>query len=333
MPPVRKDPLSRFPAVRTRDVGELRQRLSGLFSLRSLDVGREAQQDFKGHLNHYQLHDVGLSYARYGSPIAASLSHTDFYLQGFPLRGNGSLVVEGSEAILSRHRGLVTGVGAEVRLRYSPDFEHLIVRIKPQALIKKLSALIGRPVDPPLTMMTAIAPDPQAAAAQFRLLELVIGELDREDAPLPPLVLAELEQALVVAFLCSNHHNYSHVLNEQPRASAPWQVRRVEEYVEQNWDQPLTVEAMALVANTSVRSLFYSFKRSRGVSPMTFVKQVRMRKARSMLANPSPTTSVTSVAFACGFSNLGHFARYYHSTFGEHPSDTRRNAFRSLGAH
>ncbi|MBZ9655049.1 helix-turn-helix domain-containing protein [Phyllobacterium lublinensis] len=88
---------------------------------------------------------------------------------------------------------------------------------------------------------------------------------------------------------------------------------------------------MALVANTSARSLFYSFKKSRGVSPMTFVKQVRLRKARSMLTGPNPATSVTSVAIACGFSNLGHFARYYCSAFGEHPSDTLRKAFRRSG--
>lgn len=333
MPHVRKDPLGRFSAVRTRDVGELRQRLSGLFSVRSLDIGRGAQQDFEGHLNHYELPDVGLSFARYGSSIEASLSHGDFYLQGFPLRGDGSFVADGSETIVSRRRGLVTGVGAEVRLRYSPDFEHLIVRIKPQALIKKLSGLIGRPVDPPLTIVTDVAPDSQAAAAQFRLLEFVIGELDRDDASLPPLVLAELEQALLVAFLCSNRHNYSDLLNEQPLSPAPWQVRRVEEYIQQNWDQPLTIEAMAMVANASVRSLFYAFKKSRGVSPMTFVRQVRMRNAQAMLASPSSTTSVTAVAYACGFSNLGHFARYYYRTFGEHPSDTLRKAFHDSGPH
>lgn len=329
---VRKDPLSRFPGVRTQDVGELRQRLSGLFSVRSIDIERGAQRDFDGHLNHCELPNVGLSYARYGAAVTVSLAHTDVFLQGFPLRGGGSLVVDGSEALISRGYGAVGGPGAEVKLKYSPDFENLIVRITPQALTRKLSALLGRPVDPPLRIATDLSPDPAAAAAQFRLVEFVVGELDRNDAALPPLVLAELEQALIVAFLCSNHHNYSHLLGGQPLPSAPRQVRRVEEYVEQNWDQPITIEALALVANTSVRSLFYSFKKSRGVSPMTFVKQVRMRHARTMLANADPATSVTSVAFACGFSNLGHFAKYYYSTYGERPSDTLRMAVRGSGS-
>ena len=84
------------------------------------------------------------------------------------------------------------------------------------------------------------------AVAQRRLVEFVVRELDRVDAPLPDLVLAELEQALVVSYLTCNLHNYSHLLEgDRVRSVAPWQVRLVEEYVEQNWDQPVTVEALA----------------------------------------------------------------------------------------
>jgi len=42
--------------------------------------------------------------------------------------------------------------------------------------------------------------------------------------------------------------------------------------------------------------------------------------------NAEESTTVTGVAFACGFSNLGHFANDYRATFGELPSDTLRRA-------
>jgi transcriptional regulator GlxA family with amidase domain len=41
-----------------------------------------------------------------------------------------------------------------------------------------------------------------------------------------------------------------------------------------------------------------------------------------MLMVPNQTTSVTSVAFDCGFTNLGHFAKDYGECFGELPSAT-----------
>jgi AraC-like DNA-binding protein len=38
-----------------------------------------------------------------------------------------------------------------------------------------------------------------------------------------------------------------------------------------------------------------------------------------MLMLPDKTTSVTSVAFDCGFTNLGHFAKDYGKSFGSCP--------------
>ena len=59
---------------------------------------------------------------------------------------------------------------------------------------------------------------------------------------------------------------------------------------------------------------------------MNFVKQVRLKHAKEMLTAPAPNKSVTSVAFACGFGNLGHFASDYRRAFGEMPSETLAGA-------
>ena len=111
---MRYEPLSRFPALRTHDVDELRQRLSGLFSVWSIDLGRGSQRSFEGRLNHRQMQDIGVSYARYGSTLMASLSHADFYLQGFPVRGCGSFVVDGAEGDVSPDHGIVCRLGVSV---------------------------------------------------------------------------------------------------------------------------------------------------------------------------------------------------------------------------
>ena len=105
-----------------------------------------------------------------------------------------------------------------------------------------------------------------------------------------------------------------------------WQVRRAEAYIETHWDQPITIRALARATAASSRSIFQHFKSSRGQSPMSFVKQVRLRHAKEMLERPDPARSVTQTAIACGFGNLGHFAGDYFKYFGERPSDTLRRA-------
>ena len=47
-----------------------------------------------------------------------------------------------------------------------------------------------------------------------------------------------------------------------------------------------------------------------------------------MLGQPEKATSVTNVAFDCGFGNLGHFAKYYRLEFGEVPSATLQRSQR-----
>jgi transcriptional regulator GlxA family with amidase domain len=121
-------------------------------------------------------------------------------------------------------------------------------------------------------------------------------------------------------------------LDSRERASTSWQVRRAEEYIETHWNEPITIASLARATAASARSIFFHFKNSRGQSPMSFVKQVRLEHAREMLQHSRVSHSVTEVAVDCGFGNLGHFAGDYFKRFGERPSDTLKRRKYELAA-
>ena len=129
-------------------------------------------------------------------------------------------------------------------------------------------------------------------------------------------------------FLLANQHNFRTLLEKQARHAGPWQVRMAEEYIDANWDKPITLELLSGITGASTRSLHEKFKQARGYSPMAFAKQVRLKRARELLLRPAPATSVTTVSSACGFSNLGHFAKDYFKIFGERPSETLARSYR-----
>lgn len=316
--------LNRYPAIRTRSPEELLSWLSPLFSVRSLDMPERGRR-FDSVLNHCELPSIGVTYARYGSPLEAQISQNDCFVQGFPISGSGIVRWNRHSTVVEkRGGGIVGGPGSQATLTYGGDFAHIVLKASSAALTRKLSALVGGPVDPPLRLTGRPNANPRHLAAQVRLLDFLVRELDRSESALPPLVVAEVEQAVIVAFLMANEHNYSHWLNGTPRAAAPWQIRRAVDYIEANWDRPITIEALVEETQTTARSLFYLFRRTYGISPMTYVGRVRLRHARAMLSSPTPLTSVTAVALSCGFSNMGHFARRYSEAFGEKPSDTLR---------
>ena len=115
---------------------------------------------------------------------------------------------------------------------------------------------------------------------------------------------------------------FSHLLEIQDKAIAPAIVRRLEDFIEAHWREALSIDRLVAETGVSARSIFRAFDRSRGYSPMAFVKAVRLRHARAMLMSGDPGGSVTATAFQCNFVSAGHFARDYREAFGELPSET-----------
>jgi transcriptional regulator GlxA family with amidase domain len=86
------------------------------------------------------------------------------------------------------------------------------------------------------------------------------------------------------------------------------------------------IEDIAAAIGVSSRSLFKTFRKSLGVTPMAYARTVRLRKANKMLLQADRATTVGAVALACGFLNAGHFAKDYREEYGESPSVTLARA-------
>ena len=106
-------------------------------------------------------------------------------------------------------------------------------------------------------------------------------------------------------------------------------VRRVEELFRKNAKEPLTLVEAAACAGCSVRALQLAFRRSRGMTPMAALRQIRLEAARTALADGP--TSIRAIAAAYRFTNPGRFARLFKEVFGQSPSELRRAQDRPTG--
>jgi transcriptional regulator GlxA family with amidase domain len=95
-------------------------------------------------------------------------------------------------------------------------------------------------------------------------------------------------------------------------------------------NEPVTMAQLSRLAGVSERTLRAAFHDVLGRSPKQFAIAQRLRAAREALRAADPeTTTVTDIATAYGFFELGRFAGRYRETFGEAPSQT----LRQVGAH
>jgi len=87
----------------------------------------------------------------------------------------------------------------------------------------------------------------------------------------------------------------------------------------------VTIADLAAVAGLSVRSVQESFRRVFDVSPLTYLRGVRLDRVRAELLELDPQAGVIGdVARRWGFAHLGRFSASYAERFGEYPKQTLR---------
>ena len=294
-----KSKLHRFQIIDTDAPDEMRDVLVNVFGARYFDV-HQGKQRFRATVNLARLKNLDVSFAEYSAAVHVTYPPDNLVRQQFPLRGSGQTTVGHLRIRLSPNETCVMPAGMDTAVDVGHNYAQLVLRINAAALHTKLAALVGAPIVRSIEFLPQHALENPELLRLRRLIDFLVNELDCERGPLSDLAVAEFEQHLLIAFLTGNAHNYSHLLEGQPLKAGPWQVRMAEEYIEANWNQPLTVEALAAATGASARSIFKTFKEARGYSPMVFVKSIRLRHARQLLQTPDPTTSVTGVGLFCG---------------------------------
>ncbi len=321
LPLPKQHPLHRFPLLHTRSPDEFWQMLVKHFGALRLDMHADPGA-FEAQRSYVRARNVDLVFGACTHGYRVGFPGVSMVKQQFAMKGAGRTTLGGRQYNISPTEAAVVPAGVEMTHEYESDFQSLIFRAEAAALQAKLSAVVGTPVTRNLEFVAPSNLESPAVQRLRRILDFMVSELDRDEEKLPHAALVEFEQMLLLAFLAANPHNFSHLLERDQPRPAPWQVRRVEEYITANWNRPITVEALASAAGASTRSIFKAFKDSRNCSPMAFVKSIRLQHARAMLQRPETTTTVVSTAFACGFLNPGHFARDYRLAYGELPSVT-----------
>ena len=324
MPTTTRDPLGRFPAIRTSDVEEFRNALLSLYGATALNVPDSERLLTRGNFLKFQ--DIAIGFSACGARAIVDFAECDFARVQFALSGNSTATVGHSTVEINDRQTCVNSPGVPVVLDYGEDSEHLLLRIKSAAIRRKLTALLGAAPKGDISFAPAVSVRLPQTRALLRLVTSLVEQMDDAESALPVFALKELKQAIVTTFLFANRHAYSRFLDREALEAAPHHVRRIEEYIEAHRNETLTIEKFCEITDHSARAVFKAFKQSRGYSPMAFAKQVRLLHAREMLSEATANTSVTGVAFACGFSNLGHFAKDYREVFKERPFETLSRA-------
>jgi AraC-like DNA-binding protein len=218
--------------------------------------------------------------------------------------------------------------GRPASIAWSPDCVQLCVMTPVATLETELEELLGHSLSSAVRFDFGMDLERPEARSFRQTVELVNGQLQARDASLAhPRVGQHLERLLVDGLLLGHQHNYREELVAGARPAAHAAVARAVELVNERFGEAWSSTSLARAVHVSLRSLQEGFARDLGTSPMTYLRDVRLRAVRQrLLVAPPDSTTVARVATACGFVHLGRFAAAYRTAFGEAPSATLRRA-------
>lgn len=315
--PVGINYLEKFKVVHSHDSELARERLFSVYGADGFDRGGGG---FGIRANYAKLKAVGLGFCSYECPVTVEYPEASFVRQFFSIQGRASFTTSQESASIGAWTPIVSG-NSRLRLQFGEGYRQLVLRIDALALERTIKALAGDASDRRLEMSEC---EPNSSSMSFlrRRVFHLAEELEAFADQYSPLARAELERDLIVRFLLAHEHNFSDLLRREPRSAGRSVVDRIEAFIEANWGRPIDLEEIAGVANVSVRTVFREFARAGKGSPAQFAKRVRLQRAAEFLRSPADSTTVTSVAFRCGFQNIGRFAADYLRLHGELPSET-----------
>lgn len=312
------------PILHTRDIDEARAFLATRAVRLDVLGGRQEREAFEVRYNGVYLPRLWFGYLRYGAAVSARVhpSRGDYWVH-FPLHGRLEIATGWRKREYDPLHAAVTSPLDAYSLRTDGLGARMSLSIRGEALGRHLSEMLGKEAREPLRLEQTVGLDAGFGHALATLLHAMARDVCVSDALSHPLVAADFEQLVMTSVLLSVPHNYSGALGRLDRAPAPRDVRRAVEYLHANADRPLTLGELVRASGVAGRTLLKHFKEAHGVSPMRYLRNYRLQRARDDLQREAGR-SVSEIALRWGFAHLGRFAQQYRRRFGEAPSAARR---------
>ena len=289
-----------------------------------VDVMQLGRGKLRGSLSHVGIGDFSLSIGSFSVGLRTQRVATDDKLVigmllnsrdrvthwSFDMRPADVLVMPPS----TEHEGSFHGASAYAAIRF--DLAEIAALFKGEPRLSDPATWLSK---------SHYRADPLIGNAATRRLPLLVARLARQQATLSDRAADFWKRSIIDAVTGTILHSLPPD-TRGPLPSAIQLVRNVEAYLDAFSLRPVHISEICAFFNVSRRSLHRAFYDVLGLGPLTFLRHKRLCAVHSVLRDADPASvTVAMVAMQQGFIELGRFAHYYHSLFGEYPSDTLGN--------
>ncbi len=160
---------------------------------------------------------------------------------------------------------------------------------------------------------------PLAMASDFLDAALRMWDDDRIQAKSQVKVAAAMVRGYTDKSLADGKHAATPV---DERGLAPWQARKVKEFIDASLASPIRLRDCASTAHLSASYFSQAFKRTFGTTVGRYIRCRRVEHAQRLMLLSHD--SLSQIALACGFADQAHYCRVFRDVVGASPNAWRR---------
>ncbi len=236
----------------------------------------------------------------------------EVFLVNLQLSGTGMFSQDGREAVLQPGDFTCSDSTRPCTMNYVGDFEQLVFympRDIAMSTIGRTDRLTALPILGGSSIGSIVAPFLRQVASQIRNVEA--STADR---------LSEIAMALAMTAL----GELAAGAPRQPSWGRIALLHRAKMFVDANaGDHSLSPSVVAAALGISLRYLQDLF-RDDETTPSEWMWRRRLEMSRRNLSDPLlMASSISEIAFACGFADLAHFSRRFKAAYGTSPREFR----------
>ncbi|MEU8132461.1 AraC family transcriptional regulator [Streptodolium elevatio] len=297
---------------------------------------------FRGELVVTRSGDVSVAVMALGVPVQAEVGAMpdNAYHITFSDGGGLAVRVDGGPAEIGPY---VLCPGQQVRARWPAGRRIVVVRLARRLVERAWRDQGGRTMSAPLRFAVPLSPVAKRSHVWESLASAFVAA--RDSGVLSASASTNARFGLLLAQTLLNLQQYDRPRlapdslagsaperagtgtdNDVPPVPAP--VRRAMEFCRAHAREPLVVADIADIAGVSVRRLQAAFRTHVGMSPIEYVRQLRLdgvHQDLKRIAEGTTKETVTDAALRWGFTHLGRFSGTYRAEFGMLPSQTARS--------
>lgn len=315
--------LGSYPVLRTRNLDEARAAVSARYCDHKLDLCNGG--DLRVTHNHVRGGHVSLNLLSYGADVTINPGELqDFYLLQIPLAGVAQISHRSEDITASAHCATILNPDRPSQMIWHGGCQKLMVQIDADFLTRVAQEATGVGLPGAVRFNPSVDLKGQAGL-RLRQLSISIAyaiEAGVVDFTKQDLAQLAMERDLTLALLEAQPSNVSHLFQTPDPQGAVHYLRRAVDYIHSSLHEALTLDDIAAAAQVHPRTLQAAFKDQFRCTPMQYLRDQRLNKARYHLLQRRNRLNVSQIAYDCGYNHLGRFSRDYRARFGQAPRDT-----------